>query len=63
MYFLRLARLKPAVEEIAKEAWEGFSVRFPPRWLYGRSVEQYMCGCFRRNKAVDGYVTYFCCWW
>ncbi|KAL2215546.1 putative DNA polymerase delta subunit 2 [Thermoascus aurantiacus ATCC 26904] len=26
MYFLRLARLKPAVEEIAKEAWEGFSI-------------------------------------
>ena len=27
MYFLRLAKLKPAVEEIAVEAWEGFSVR------------------------------------
>ena len=27
MYFLRLAKLKPAVEEVAIEAWEGFSVR------------------------------------
>ncbi|KAB8074854.1 DNA polymerase alpha/epsilon subunit B-domain-containing protein [Aspergillus leporis] len=26
MYFLRLAKLKPAVEEIAVEAWEGFSI-------------------------------------
>ncbi|KAI9930983.1 hypothetical protein MW887_010638 [Aspergillus wentii] len=26
MYFLRLAKLKPAVEEIATEAWEGFSI-------------------------------------
>lgn len=26
MYFLRLARLKPAAEEIAKETWEGLSV-------------------------------------
>lgn len=32
MYFLRLAKLKPAVEQIATEAWEGFSVwtRFLP---------------------------------
>jgi DNA polymerase delta subunit 2 len=27
MYFLRLARLKPAVEKVAAEAWDGFSVR------------------------------------
>lgn len=27
MYFLRLARLKPAAEEVATETWEGFSVR------------------------------------
>ncbi|KAJ5579937.1 uncharacterized protein N7459_005922 [Penicillium hispanicum] len=26
MYFLRLASLKPAVEQVATEAWEGFSV-------------------------------------
>jgi len=26
MYFLRLAQLKPAVEEVAKEAWDGFEV-------------------------------------
>ncbi|KAH8428653.1 DNA-directed DNA polymerase delta subunit POL31 [Aspergillus melleus] len=26
MYFLRLAKLKPAVEEVAVEAWEGFSI-------------------------------------
>lgn len=26
MYFLRLAGLKPAVEKIAAEAWDGFSV-------------------------------------
>ncbi|RAL05892.1 DNA-directed DNA polymerase delta subunit POL31 [Aspergillus ibericus CBS 121593] len=26
MYFLRLAKLKPAVEEIAVDAWEGFSI-------------------------------------
>ncbi|PLB54512.1 DNA polymerase delta subunit 2 [Aspergillus steynii IBT 23096] len=26
MYFLRLAKLKPAVEEVAIEAWEGFSI-------------------------------------
>ncbi|KAF7586810.1 hypothetical protein BBP40_008328, partial [Aspergillus hancockii] len=26
MYFLRLAKLKPAVEEIAVEAWDGFSI-------------------------------------
>ncbi|KAB8203218.1 DNA polymerase alpha/epsilon subunit B-domain-containing protein [Aspergillus parasiticus] len=26
MYFLRLAKLKPAVEEIAVETWEGFSI-------------------------------------
>ncbi|KKK24977.1 hypothetical protein AOCH_003589 [Aspergillus ochraceoroseus] len=26
MYFLRLAKLKPAVEEAAVEAWEGFSI-------------------------------------
>lgn len=28
MYFLRLAKLKPAVEQVATEAWEGFSVRY-----------------------------------
>jgi DNA polymerase delta subunit 2 len=27
MYFLRLTRLKPAVEKVATEAWDGFSVR------------------------------------
>jgi hypothetical protein len=27
MYFLRLAKLKPVVEAIAKEAWDGFTVR------------------------------------
>lgn len=27
MYFLRLARLKPAVESLAATAWDGFSVR------------------------------------
>ena len=27
MYFLRLAKLKPEVERVATEAWEGFSVR------------------------------------
>lgn len=27
MYFLRLARLKPVVEEVGTDAWEGFSVR------------------------------------
>lgn len=27
MYFLRLAKLKPAVEQVATQAWEGFSVR------------------------------------
>lgn len=32
MYFLRLAKLKPAVEEIAVETWEGFSVRIA-RWV------------------------------
>ncbi|KAI9823641.1 MAG: hypothetical protein M1819_001154 [Sarea resinae] len=26
MYFLRLAKLKPAVEELATEAWEGFQI-------------------------------------
>ena len=26
MYFLRLAKLKPAVEEIAAEAWDGFQI-------------------------------------
>ncbi|RJE22965.1 DNA polymerase [Aspergillus sclerotialis] len=26
MYFLRLARLKPAVEQVATEVWEGFSI-------------------------------------
>jgi hypothetical protein len=26
MYFLRLAKLKPAVEELAQEAWEDFEV-------------------------------------
>lgn len=26
MYFLRLAKLKPAAEQIALEAWDGFSV-------------------------------------
>ncbi|KZF24751.1 hypothetical protein L228DRAFT_228821 [Xylona heveae TC161] len=26
MYFLRLAKLKPAVEEVASEAWEGFQI-------------------------------------
>ncbi|KAL1985228.1 hypothetical protein VTN96DRAFT_8144 [Rasamsonia emersonii] len=26
MYFLRLARLKPAAEQVAKEAWDGFSI-------------------------------------
>jgi DNA polymerase delta subunit 2 len=26
MYFLRLAKLKPAVEQIASEAWEGFQI-------------------------------------
>jgi DNA polymerase delta subunit 2 len=29
MYFLRLAKLKPAVEAVAVEAWEGFSVQSP----------------------------------
>lgn len=26
MYFLRLTKLKPAVEQIAAEAWEGFQI-------------------------------------
>jgi DNA polymerase delta subunit 2 len=26
MYFLRLAKLKPAVEKIAAEAWDGFRI-------------------------------------
>lgn len=26
MYFLRLARLKPAAEQVAAETWDGFSV-------------------------------------
>ena len=29
MYFLRLAMLKPSVEEIAADAWEGAEVRLP----------------------------------
>lgn len=29
MYFARLARVKPAVEQIAEEAWEGFEVCNP----------------------------------
>ena len=33
MYFLRLAKLKPAVEAIAKEAWGGFTVRFDTHGL------------------------------
>jgi len=28
MYFLRLAKLKPAVEELAAEAWAGLEVGF-----------------------------------
>ena len=27
IYFIRLARLKPAVEQVATEAWDGFNVR------------------------------------
>lgn len=27
MYFLRLAKLKPVVEQIAAEAWDGFQVQ------------------------------------
>ncbi|KAJ5156728.1 hypothetical protein N7492_009531 [Penicillium capsulatum] len=30
MYFLRLAKLKPAVEQVATEAWEGFSIAGEP---------------------------------
>lgn len=30
MYFLRLAKLKPAVEEIAADAWEGAEVPLDP---------------------------------
>jgi DNA polymerase delta subunit 2 len=26
MYFLRLTKLKPAVEQIASEAWDGFQI-------------------------------------
>ncbi len=29
MYFARLARIKPAVEQIAEEAWDGFEVGNP----------------------------------
>lgn len=29
MYFARLAVLKPAVEKVASEAWEGFEVHNP----------------------------------
>lgn len=29
MYFLRLAKLKTPVEQVATEAWDGFSVRWP----------------------------------
>ena len=29
MYFLRLAKLKPAVEQVATDAWDGFSVWTP----------------------------------
>lgn len=32
MYFLRLARLKPAAEEVAADAWEGFNVRLFSTW-------------------------------
>lgn len=32
LYFLRLAKLKPAVVKVAVEAWEGYNVRqFPLR--------------------------------
>jgi len=35
MYFLRLAMLKPAVEEIAVEAWKDLQVRCSQRtWTY-----------------------------
>ena len=34
MYFLRLAMLKPSVEEIAADAWEGAEVRLPLLWRY-----------------------------
>lgn len=27
LYFLRLAKLKPAVVKVAKESWEGYNVR------------------------------------
>ena len=30
MYFLRLAKLKPAVEAVAAEAWDGYEVQ-PPK--------------------------------
>ncbi|KAL4979721.1 DNA polymerase alpha/epsilon subunit B-domain-containing protein [Aspergillus desertorum] len=36
MYFLRLAKLKPAVEAVAVEAWEGFSIAGE----YARRVER-----------------------
>lgn len=29
MYFLRLTELKPVVEKLAYESWEGFEVCFP----------------------------------
>lgn len=32
MYFLRLAKLKPAVERIAADAWEGYQVRKTGLW-------------------------------
>jgi DNA polymerase delta subunit 2 len=42
MYFLRLAKLKPTVEQVATDAWDGLTVRAPgPRKYfalsYGRS--------------------------
>ena len=31
LYFLRLAKLKPAVEQVAQEAWSGYQVRLISR--------------------------------
>lgn len=53
LYFLRLAKLKPAAEKVGREAWDGFTVCNSMRWNVRRSGYSPLADC-RRKGAESG---------
>jgi hypothetical protein len=50
MYFIRLAKLKPEVDKVAAEAWDGFSVRIFLQRYHGGQPGQHRAIVFHCSK-------------